>query len=176
MSSFRSSAVFQQLQQGLTPDLAKKVNAVFQFDVKNSSGSVQSWTLDLKSNPPSVKSPASGKADITIAVSDDDFVDLASGKLNGQKAFMAGKLKVKGNMMLATKLDGVLKQATSAAPAKSASTKSSGGDSVAVAGFNSSQTLQQLKAGVQGMGEADRKATVKKVLLTFQCATCISHD
>ena len=29
--------------------------------------------------------------------------------MDGQKAFMTGKLKTKGNMMLATKLDGVLK-------------------------------------------------------------------
>lgn len=28
---------------------------------------------------------------------------------DGQKAFMTGKLKTKGNMMFATKLDGVLK-------------------------------------------------------------------
>lgn len=30
-------------------------------------------------------------------------------QLDGQKAFMTGKLKTKGNMMLATKLDAVLK-------------------------------------------------------------------
>jgi hypothetical protein len=37
------------------------------------------------------------------------LTDGCSTQLNGQKAFMTGKLKTKGNMMLATKLDGVLK-------------------------------------------------------------------
>ena len=39
---------------------------------------------------------------------DDTFAGLADGKLDGQKAFMAGKLKTKGNMMLPTKLGPVL--------------------------------------------------------------------
>ena len=33
----------------------------------------------------------------------DTFADLADGKLDSQKAFMTGKLKKKGNMVLATK-------------------------------------------------------------------------
>ena len=49
------------------------------------------------------------KPDVTIIVSDETFVNIADGKLTGQKAFMTGALKTKGNMMLATKLDGLLK-------------------------------------------------------------------
>ncbi|KAF9278204.1 hypothetical protein BGZ74_003151 [Mortierella antarctica] len=51
------------------------------------------------------------KPDITIDVKDEDFVDLAEGKANGQKLFMFGEIKVKGVIMLATKLDSVLKGA-----------------------------------------------------------------
>ena len=40
--------------------------------------------------------------------SDDTFADLADGKLESQKAFMTGKLKTKGNMMLATRLGPLL--------------------------------------------------------------------
>ena len=40
--------------------------------------------------------------------SDGTFADLADGKLDGQQAFMTGKLKTKGNMTLATKTSPVL--------------------------------------------------------------------
>jgi putative sterol carrier protein len=87
-------------------------NGVFEFRVKNDAGNEACWTIDLKKTGTVKKGEAKShglKADVSILLADEVFVDLAEGKLNGQKAFMTGKLKTKGNMMLATKLDGLLK-------------------------------------------------------------------
>ena len=64
--------------------------------------------MDLKNGSGSV-TEGDGKADVTITVADSDFADMAAGKLDSQKAFFAGKLKVKGNIMLTQKLGEILK-------------------------------------------------------------------
>ena len=48
------------------------------------------------------------KSDVTLTLSDDDLIDLSLGKLNPQKAFFQGKLKIAGNMGLAMKLQPLL--------------------------------------------------------------------
>jgi putative sterol carrier protein len=50
---------------------------------------------------------------VTLVLSDKDFGQLVQGKANAQKLFMGGKLKVKGDVMKATKLDPILKKAQS---------------------------------------------------------------
>ena len=87
-------------------------NGIFEFRVKNAAGKEASWTIDLKKTGTVKKGEAKSlglKPDVTIILSDETFVEIADGKTTGQKAFMTGALKTKGNMMLATKLDGVLK-------------------------------------------------------------------
>jgi putative sterol carrier protein len=87
-------------------------NGIFEFRVKNTAGEEESWTIDLKKTGTVKRGEAKAhgfKPDVTIILSDETFVEIADGKTTGQKAFMTGKLKTKGNMMLATKLDGVLK-------------------------------------------------------------------
>uniref|UniRef100_A0A3B4YVV6 Hydroxysteroid 17-beta dehydrogenase 4 n=1 Tax=Stegastes partitus TaxID=144197 RepID=A0A3B4YVV6_9TELE len=91
-------------------ELVKKVNAVFSWEITKDGKNAAQWTIDLKNGSGSVhRGPFSGKADVTFTVSDEDFMEVVQGKVNPQKAFFAGKLKVRGNIMLSQKLEVILK-------------------------------------------------------------------
>lgn len=47
---------------------------------------------------------------VTLSLSESDFGALVAGKANAQRLFMSGKLKIKGDVMKATKLDPILKK------------------------------------------------------------------
>jgi putative sterol carrier protein len=49
-------------------------------------------------------------ADATVSISWDDFVALSNGQLDPMMAFMQGKLKIAGDMMIAQKLAPLLKR------------------------------------------------------------------
>ena len=62
--------------------------------------------------------PEGGKSDVTLLLSDEDFGKLVAGKTQAQRLFMAGKLKVRGDIMKATRAEGVLSKAQTVAKAK----------------------------------------------------------
>merc|ERR1712232_639436 len=105
--SFQSDAVFAELgsQVGQHPEVLKKINGVYCFNITGGpGGATKAWTVDLKNAPGAVKEGKPAKADCTITVADSDYVDLITGKANGQQLFMGGKLKISGNMAMAMKL------------------------------------------------------------------------
>uniref|UniRef100_A0A671UTV4 Hydroxysteroid (17-beta) dehydrogenase 4 n=1 Tax=Sparus aurata TaxID=8175 RepID=A0A671UTV4_SPAAU len=109
----QSELVFAEISRrikDLGPELVKKVNAVFGWEITKDGKNVAEWTIDLKNGSGSLhQGPYSGKADVTITVSDENFMEVVQGKLNPQKAFFSGKLKVRGNIMLSQKLEVILK-------------------------------------------------------------------
>ena len=97
-----SEAFFDSIQAALSADgkLGPKVGGSIQFALTGGHGGDSTWVIDCKQ---SKVSRGTGKADCTVTLSEENFMALATGKLQGMQAFMAGKMKVKGNMMLAQK-------------------------------------------------------------------------
>ncbi|KAA8910273.1 putative fatty acid-binding protein [Sphaerosporella brunnea] len=113
--AFPSSTTFDlistALQDGNTKaDAIKRGNGIFVFTLKNSAGETESWYIDLKSTG-EVGKGVPEKSDVTLSLSDEDFAKLVAGKVQAQRLFMGGKLKVKGDVMKATKAEVVLKSA-----------------------------------------------------------------
>jgi 3-hydroxyacyl-CoA dehydrogenase/3a,7a,12a-trihydroxy-5b-cholest-24-enoyl-CoA hydratase len=82
------------------PELVKSVGTVFAFKLSNPNSA---WTIDLKNGNGAVKSGADG-AECTLEISDADFMGMATGKLDAQKLYFGGKLKISGNVMASQKL------------------------------------------------------------------------
>ena len=84
------------------PDKAREIGAVYQFKIGGDGGG--EWTVDLVSNPPFCKAGLHGTANCTIEVAHVDFMTMLSNPAAGMQLYFAGKLKVSGDPMLATKL------------------------------------------------------------------------
>merc|ERR1712056_124619 len=106
--SIMSKAILQQIEAAASAkgaDLVRMGGAVFQLVVGD-----EKLNIDLKDGSGAVKW-GEDKADVTITMAEGDFLAMAEGKLDGMQAFMGGKLKIKGNMMLAQKLGPILESA-----------------------------------------------------------------
>ena len=75
------------------------MNNSYLFDIEGAG----QWLVAVNDGAVSV-TEGGGEADTTITIAEDDFDRLVAGELNPMTAFMTGKLKVKGDMGAAMKL------------------------------------------------------------------------
>ena len=100
--------VFEGMNTKLTanPESVAGMNCIYQFDITGDDGG--KWFVDLMGDMPDIAAGVKDDANCTITMAGQDLVDITSGKLNGQMAFMTGKLKIAGDMGLAMKLTKIL--------------------------------------------------------------------
>jgi len=88
------------------PEEREKINATYEFNITGDNGGV--WTVEILKEKASVQAGSQGAAKCTVTAASADFMNIVSGKMNAQMAFMSGKLKIKGDMGLAMKLQKVI--------------------------------------------------------------------
>jgi putative sterol carrier protein len=96
---------FEEMPRRFRPDKASGVNATIQYDIGGDQGGT--WHAVIKDSTCSVNPGAAASPNLTLTMSAQDWLDMVSGKLSGQMAFMSGKLKLKGDMGLAMKIGGL---------------------------------------------------------------------
>ncbi|GAA98457.1 hypothetical protein E5Q_05143 [Mixia osmundae IAM 14324] len=90
--------------------LVRQIGTCYQFVITDKQGKEVRWFADMKKKGHVGKGKPPVKADVTIFTSDQDLVDLATGKANPQKLFNAGRIKIKGNIDSALKVERILSQ------------------------------------------------------------------
>ena len=100
--------IFDQMEQAFNADLAKGMNAVIQFNLSGDQGGT--YHTVIKDGGCKVAEGAHASPNMTLTMAAQDYVDMTMGKLNGQMAFMSGKLKIAGDMGLAMKLQTLFKR------------------------------------------------------------------
>lgn len=100
--------IFNEMQKRMDANPAKLagMKAVFQFDISGADPGV--YSVAIADGKAAVSEGTSASSNITITMASNDFADMVEGKLDGITAFMGGKLKVKGDMMLAMQLQSLL--------------------------------------------------------------------
>src|SRR5437870_13447610 len=100
--------IFDSMPQALVPEKAGSTKAVIQFDLSGDGGG--RWWVKIHDGQ-----AESGKGDaespnLTINMDAKDYVKMSLGQLDGTAAFMQGKLKIKGDMGLAIKMQSLFKR------------------------------------------------------------------
>ena len=90
---------FESLESRVDSTKAAGLTASYRFEIDGAG----TWHVDVDDGKVSV-SENGGDADTTISASADTFMKIAKGEQNPTSAYMSGKLKVKGDMGQAMKL------------------------------------------------------------------------
>ncbi len=92
--------VFNDMKDKFNASAAAGLDLVFQFDIEDGD----TYHLVVKDGTCEIVEGAHDDPNVTLIMDTATLVGVMSGDIDGMQAFMLGKLRAEGDMMLATKL------------------------------------------------------------------------
>ncbi len=99
-----AKTLLNRMPEALKAEAVVNTNVVIQYDISEPVYQV------VDNGSMTVHEGQAENPNLTIKMSDEDLVALFSGTLNPMMAFMNGRIKLQGDMMLAQKLVGFIDQ------------------------------------------------------------------
>jgi putative sterol carrier protein len=94
--------VFEKMPVVFNSAAAAGLNAVFQFNLSGAEGG--EWFAEIKDNTCTVGQGVHASPSVSLSLADVDWLAICNKQLDGMSAFMSGKLKATGNIMLAQRI------------------------------------------------------------------------
>ncbi len=89
------------------PEHLEGVSVLYKYELSGEEAGIYQLQINGKKAEYDESEPE--QSDITLQMKDKDFMKLSEGNLNPTMAYMSGKLKVRGDLSLALKLQTLLK-------------------------------------------------------------------
>jgi putative sterol carrier protein len=84
------------------PEKAAGINVIVQVNITGPNGG--DWVVTIKNQQLKVEEGTHPSPTLELKMAETDYMDLVNGKMSGEKAFITGRLRFKGNIGLALKL------------------------------------------------------------------------
>jgi putative sterol carrier protein len=94
--------LMESIPQYFVPEKAEGINAIIQFHIRGNKGG--DWFVTIKNLECSVAKGTALNPRVTFSAEAQDCLDILTDKLDGLKAYMTGKLELKGDIKLAMKI------------------------------------------------------------------------
>jgi putative sterol carrier protein len=90
------------MQQRFNPTAASGLNKTIQLNITGEEAGT--YTIKIENQTCQLIPGDAGKPDLTLTASDQDWLAIIQGKQNAMQAFLSGKIKAAGDLMLATRI------------------------------------------------------------------------
>jgi putative sterol carrier protein len=99
--------VFARMPEEFDPAKARDVTAVVEWRITGAAeGGEDRWQLTIRDASCTCVRGGDAEPDVTFTVDPVDFIKLIAGAESGPKLFVFGRLKIRGNLMLAARVQG----------------------------------------------------------------------